>query len=124
MKPPTIAYAGAKRQMAPTLVDLMPEGRVHVDVFAGKGSVTWAAMTLGNFGGFWINDTATAPFFQAIQSHGHKVQPPSTIPAMRRLYDQMLVRKKAGRQTIQGILLEPLLSRDGGGYGLSGPVST
>jgi len=114
--------------MGKLLVSMMPPvGNWFVDAFAGRGNVTWAAMTCRmGYKQWWMNDLYTADFLRAIQTHGAAIEIPLTIPAMRHQYKNFFTRiKKDGLpHTIESLLLEPHVSRGGGGYSGGGPAST
>jgi hypothetical protein len=44
-----------------------PSGPRFVDVFAGRGNISWAAMTLLNYKRHWINALGTRDFFDGIK---------------------------------------------------------
>src|SRR5579863_4746494 len=51
---PTFTYPGSKARLSGTICELAPpSGKIFCDVFAGRGSVTWAAMTLLDYEQYW-----------------------------------------------------------------------
>jgi site-specific DNA-adenine methylase len=65
---PKFAYPGGKGRIARWIcAHLPPSGSRFVDVFAGRGNVTWAAMMLLDYKSFWINDSQTIPFFNQMR---------------------------------------------------------
>ena len=121
---PGFAYPGAKYNLAPKLCALMPRDcRRFVDLFAGRGNVTFAVMcdrTL-DFEEFWINDHSTFPFFSALLA-ADKIAVPGRS---RELFNEMRWRttnrvKKA--HSLQGLiaLQQPwLLSPESWMYNIS-----
>lgn len=64
---PQFAYPGGKARHAKRIVSLFPPvGDRFVDVFAGRGNLTWAVMSLLNYRRYWINAVGTYPFFGEI----------------------------------------------------------
>lgn len=64
---PTFTYPGSKARLSGTICELAPpSGKIFCDVFAGRGSVTWAAMTLLDYEQYWINAVGTDKFFYGI----------------------------------------------------------
>lgn len=49
-------YQGSKGQIATRVVDALPGGKRFVDLFAGGGAVTHAAMLSGKYGEYRVND--------------------------------------------------------------------
>ena len=67
-KVPGFAYPGGKVRLRKWLVSMMPrKGRRFVDLFAGRGNVSWLAMCALGFQEWWLNDIYTKPFFDAIR---------------------------------------------------------
>ena len=97
---------------------LPPEGRTYVEPFVGCGNLFWAAAEQGlKFRKWWLNDLATAPFFDAIKELGETIQVP---PRSRREFEKQREAFKYGDPT--AVLLAPHLSFSGGLYdsGLKG----
>lgn len=113
MKPPTIAYPGAKGRLASRLVDMMPTtGRVYLEPFAGRGNVFFAAALRLNFESWRLNDTSTASFFYSLKERGDRV----CVPPRTRVEYQRQKRLFIESATHRSILLEPYLTFSGGGY--------
>jgi len=51
-----------------TIAGLLPEGNRFVDVFAGRGNVTFAVMQLNDFQQYWMNDLQTSLFLVGLRS--------------------------------------------------------
>jgi len=72
----------------------------------------WAAVELGlKYEKWWLNDLATAAFFEAIRTHGHKIKVP---PRSRQEFEKQRDAFKRGDPT--AILLAPHLAYSGGLY--------
>jgi hypothetical protein len=99
-KRPSFAYPGAKYNLAPKLCALMPRDcNRFIDLFAGRGNVTWAAMcdrTL-HFEEFWLNDLLTFPFFAALLAADKFAVPRRS----RELFNEMRWRGKHGFSALQ-----------------------
>jgi site-specific DNA-adenine methylase len=64
---PVFAYPGSKGRLSRRICERAPrEGKVFCDVFAGRGSVTFAAMTLLDYEHYWINAVGTDKFFYGL----------------------------------------------------------
>jgi hypothetical protein len=114
---PTIAYPGGKARLAQEIVALLPKhGRTYVEPFCGRGNLFWSAASAGlKYEKWWLNDLATMPFFRAIKEIGHVVEVPERSRAE---YERQRSASKRGDPA--ALLLEPLLSFNGGGYCYSG----
>jgi site-specific DNA-adenine methylase len=112
MRAPTIPYPGAKGRLAPFLVSMMPkDGRFYIEPFAGRGNVYFAAVEVLNFRHWWLNDIATAPFFNALMTLG------KTIKVPERTREEYFRQKQLfATGDPRAILLEPYLTFSGGGY--------
>jgi site-specific DNA-adenine methylase len=111
-----IAYPGGKVRLAQTIVSFLPKrGRTYCEPFAGRGSVFFAAASRLEFRRWWLNDIATAPFFEAILSVGSAVQVP---PRSKEEYYRQWALTRQGDK--RAIILEPYLTFGGGGYGRGG----
>ena len=113
MRAPTIPYPGAKGRLAPLLVSFMPVcGDLYFEPFAGRGNVFFAAAPKLHYQNWWLNDTSTAGFFDALKLRGDRVRvPPRTRPEyfrQKRLFEQ--------RRSQRASLLEPYFTFSGGGY--------
>jgi hypothetical protein len=61
---PHFAYPGGKARHAKRIISLFPPvGDRFVDVFAGRGNLTWAVMSLLNYRRYWVNALGTHHFF-------------------------------------------------------------
>jgi site-specific DNA-adenine methylase len=113
----SIPYPGGKARLAPFIVEALPqEGRLFVDPMVGRGNVFWAAASVLKYTKWWINDTQTAPFFNAIRAIGDSVRVP-----LRSHEEYTRQWDKFKRGDLRSILLEPQLTWGGGGYGTGGP---
>jgi site-specific DNA-adenine methylase len=113
---PAISYPGGKARMASTIVSYFPScGNTYVEPFAGRGNVFWAAASTLQFNSWWLNDTRTAPFFEAIQAVGNTVEIPERTRAE---YERHKIAVKFGDAT--AIIAEPYLTHSGGGYSTHG----
>ncbi len=111
--PPSIAYPGGKARLAQKIISLLPKsGELYCEPFVGRGNLFWAAATAGlQYKKWWLNDTATIPFFRAIKQIGDVIE----IPERGRWeFERKREAFKSGDPT--AILLEPLLSFAGGGF--------
>jgi site-specific DNA-adenine methylase len=111
-----IPYPGGKVRLAQTIVSFLPKrGRTYCEPFVGRGSVFFAAASRHQFKRWWLNDIATAPFFEAIMRIGDTVEvPPRVVEEYYRQWE--LSRRDDERANI----LEPYLTFGGGGYGKGG----
>jgi hypothetical protein len=111
-----IAYPGGKVRLAQAIVSFLPKaGRIYCEPFAGRGSVFFAVALHLQFKHWWLNDIATASFFEAIMRIGNTVEvPPRTADEYYRQWE--LARLGDER----AIILEPYLTFGGGGYGRGG----
>jgi site-specific DNA-methyltransferase (adenine-specific) len=110
---PRIPYPGGKARLAKQIISFLPrEGRTYLEPFAGRGNLFWAAVELGlRYERWWLNDIATAPFFEAIRTHGHEIKVP---PRSRDEFEKQRDAFKRGDPT--AILLAPHLAYSGGLY--------
>jgi modification methylase len=110
---PKLPYPGGKGRTARQIISFLPrEGRIFLDVFAGRGNLFFEAVEQGlRYKQWWINDIATASFFEAIISHGHTIKVP---PRSRTEFERQREAFKYGDPT--AILLAPHLSFSGGLY--------
>jgi site-specific DNA-adenine methylase len=148
---PRFGYPGSKCNLAKRIVQMLPpEGQRFVDVFAGRGNVTFAVSQLLNYKTFWMNDHKSFPFFDALR--GTDPTPNISDADYQRLtqaakgqdnslsYPRMRSAKKRGQwmewvETCTALsgnphlratnvhLVEALLCYSGGYYGSSGPKS-
>jgi D12 class N6 adenine-specific DNA methyltransferase len=119
---PKFAYPGGKGRIARWIcAQLPPSGSRFVDVFAGRGNVTWAAMMLLDYKSFWINDLQTIPFFNQLRiSHLYRVPEPGRQAFEKyREYSRGKVLPD-GRRFPKGfppsMLMEAFLAYDGGTF--------
>lgn len=111
-----IPYPGGKVRLAQTIVSFLPRrGRTYCEPFAGRGSVFFAAASRLQFKHWWLNDIATAPFFEAIMRIGDTVEVP---PRVVEEYSGQWELSRRGDH--RAIILEPYLTFGGGGYGKGG----
>ena len=111
-----IPYPGGKVRLAQTIVSFLPKvGRTYCEPFVGRGSIFFAAASHLQFKRWWLNDIATAPFFDAIRNIGDTVEVP---PRSKDEYYRQWELAKQGDQ--RAIILEPYLTFGGGGYGSGG----
>src|ERR1035437_7415276 len=111
-----IAYPGGKVRLAQTIVSFLPKrGRTYCEPFAGRGSVFFAAASRLQFKHWWLNDIATAPFFEAMLRIGDTVEVP---PRVEEEYYRQWELSRRGDE--RAIILEPYLTFGGGGYGSGG----
>jgi modification methylase len=103
--------AGAQYWVAKQIISFLPrEGRLYVEPFAGRGNLFFEAAEQGlRFKRWWLNDIATAAFFEAILSHGNTIKVP---PRSRAEFETQREKFKYGDPTT--ILLAPHLSFSGG----------
>ncbi len=109
---PTYAYPGAKARLSRIITSLMPPScRTYAEPFAGKGNVYWRASSTLQCDHWWLNDVRTAPFFNAIVSHGSTLK----VPAHTR--EEFERQKEASRLGDPiATLLESYLTYNGAGY--------
>jgi site-specific DNA-adenine methylase len=110
---PAIGYPGGKARLANKIISFLPkQGRTYVEPFAGRGNLFWAAVERGlKFRQWWLNDIATAPFFEAIKKFGDKIEVP---PSSRAEFERYREAHKSG--DLAAVLLSPYLSFAGGFY--------
>lgn len=110
---PRIGYPGGKARLANKIISFLPpQGRIYVEPFAGRGNLFWAAADRGlKFQRWWLNDIATAPFFEAIKRLGDKIKVPASSRAEFERYREA---DKSGDPA--AVLLSPYLSFAGGFY--------
>lgn len=111
--PITIPYPGGKGRLARFIISQLPkEGRAYVEPFVGRGNLFWAAIGAElKYDRWWLNDTATIPFFRAIKQEGHRLNVPIRCRAE---FERQRRAFLSGDST--AILLEPYLTFSGGGY--------
>jgi DNA adenine methylase len=112
-KLPGFAYPGGKNRLSKKIVAEMPRsGDNYVEPFAGRGNVSFAALTTLQYESWQLNDIRMAPFFNAIVSHGNTIEVPEHT------FEEFLSQKQAA---VTGdpiaLLLAPYLTYSGSGYG-------
>ena len=110
---PRIPYPGGKGRTAKQIVSFLPpEGRIYLEPFAGRANLFWEAAAQGlKYKKWWLNDPATAPFLEAIRTHGDTIEIP---PRSRAEFERQREAFKTGDPT--AALLAPHLSFSGGLY--------
>ena len=71
---PMLPYPGSKGRLAPEIVRFLPRtGRCYVEPCVGRANVFWVAGSELHYRYWWLNDTRTAPFLEAVRTHGDRV---------------------------------------------------
>ncbi|MGA8871415.1 MAG: DNA adenine methylase [Candidatus Acidiferrales bacterium] len=115
---PSFPYPGGKASLSSEIVKRIPrKGRKFVDVFGGRGNVTFRAIAEGlDYREWVVNDTNRAPFFRALRDFGGKFQ------ATERTNEEY---RRCAELALQGdphaLLMEPFLCFEGGTYATNGP---
>lgn len=114
---PSFPWDGGKVSLSSEIVKRIPRhGRKFVDVFGGRGNVTFRAIHEGLDYEEWVlNDILTAPFFRAIRDHGDKFVSGENTQAE---YDRCAQLAKPGDP--YALLMEPFLCFNGGTYETNG----
>lgn len=114
---PAFPYPGGKASLSSEIVKYVPKkGRKFVDVFGGRGNVTFRAIWEELDYEEWVlNDKLTAPFFRAILDHGDKFKAAEKTKAE---YDRCAELAKHGDP--YALLMEPHLCFNGGTYEANG----
>jgi len=116
-----IPYPGGKARLAKTICSLAPpSGGTYCEPFAGRGNVFWTAAGLLKYRRWWLNDTRTAPFLEAIRRVGDTVE----VPYRTRndgCDTKELYRRYRDEDSDAALLLEPFLTYSGSGYHAGGP---
>lgn len=112
---PTFAYPGGKCRLSKTIVAFMPTtGGTYAEPFAGRGNVFFRAASTLQYSQWLLNDIRTAPFFNAIISHGNTIE----VPEHTR--EQFELQKAAHQNSDPyALLLAPYLTYSGAGYAAS-----
>jgi site-specific DNA-adenine methylase len=110
---PTFPYPGGKGRLSPKIVEYIPKiGRKFVDVFGGRGNVTFRAIAEGLDYREWVlNDILTARFFRSIRDHGDKFK---ATEKSHEQYERYAELAKHGDP--DALLMEPFLCFNGGTY--------
>jgi site-specific DNA-adenine methylase len=116
-----IPYPGGKARLSKTICSFAPQsGLTYCEPFAGRGNVFWTAARLLKYRRWWLNDTRTAPFFEALRRVGDQIEVPyrtrDDANGTKELY-----RRYRGDDSDEAILLEPFLTYSGSGYYGGGP---
>ena len=116
-----IPYPGGKARLSKTIVSFVPKrGHTYCEPFAGRGNVFWTAAGMLKYRRWWLNDTRTARFFEAIRRVGDRIEVPyrtrDDAHGTRELY-----RRYRDDDSDEAILLEPFLTYSGSGYHGGGP---
>lgn len=110
-------WDGGKYSLSPEIVKCIPrKGRKFIDVFGGRGNITFCAIHEGLDYEEWVlNDTLTAPFFRAIRDHGDKFKATEKMVA-----DVARLAELAKQGSAHALLMEPFLCFNGGTYATNG----
>jgi site-specific DNA-adenine methylase len=116
-----IPFPGGKARLAKTICSFAPSsGGTYCEPFAGRGNVFWTAAGMLKYRRWWLNDTRTAPFFEAVGRVGDRIEVPyrtrNDAQATKELY-----RRYRDDDSDEAILLEPFLTYSGSGYHGGGP---
>jgi len=122
--PPTFRYPGGKHYQRKWLVGMFDsEAARYVEPFAGRGSVAFLAMqSLPRIGRAWLNDPSTYMFLDLLRSmpvDGLLGLLGDAYPTRSEYetYTGQGTRHHAGLRTPRALLIEPLVTCGGGGYG-------
>jgi site-specific DNA-adenine methylase len=116
---PTFPYPGGKAKQALDICSCAPNsGNVFADVFCGLGNVFWPAPSLLNYQHWWLNDIRTSEFFHAIARIGNTVTVPdrAATASFYCFYKSECRRLYGNSYSDEAEVLNPYLSRNGGGY--------
>jgi 16S rRNA G966 N2-methylase RsmD len=110
-------HIGAKYLLSPDILRFLPKtGRKFVDVFAGRGNVTFAAIHRGFEYDEWIlNDIRQFRFFEALREYGDKI-----VVRPKAAYDLHDLRTRAIQHDPEALILEPFMTWNGCGYEAGG----
>jgi len=125
IKIPTFPWDGGKSKLAPEILKFVPkQGRKFIDLFAGRGNITFRAIHDElEYEDWVVNDILTAPFFQALRDHGDKfVADDCAKECPRHVYDRCERLAKEGDP--HGLLMEPYVCFNGGTYATNGKKGT
>lgn len=111
-------YPGGKASLSSEIIKYIPpKGRKFVDVFGGRGNVTFRAIASGLDYQEWIlNDILTAPFFRAIRDYGAEFKATENTKA-----EFYRLAELAKQNDPHALLMEPFLTFNGGRYHINGP---
>jgi site-specific DNA-adenine methylase len=117
----TFRWPGAKAGLAPLIISHAPRsGRKFIDLFGGRGNVTFRAWFENlQFEQWILNDVLTTPFFHALRDYKN-VEQIYVPPRTRAEYEKQAALAARGDQ--RALLLEPWLVFNGGLHS-SGGVS-
>jgi site-specific DNA-adenine methylase len=116
---PTFPYPGGKsKQVLDICSSAPPTGGIFADVFCGLGNVFWGAASLLQYQDWWLNDIRTSGFFHAIARVGNAVTVPErgATSSFYEFYKRECRRLYGITYSHEARVLEPYLSRNGGGY--------
>ena len=116
---PRFPYPGGKtRQALDICSSAPPTGAIFADVFCGLGNIFWAGSSLLNYQSWWLNDVRTSGFFHAIARVGNTVTVPErgATSSFYEFYKRECRRLYGITYSHEARVLEPYLSRNGGGY--------
>jgi site-specific DNA-adenine methylase len=118
----TFRWPGGKAGLAPLIISHAPRsGRKFIDLFGGRGNVTFRAWFENlQFEQWILNDPLTTPFFRALRDY-QNVERMVVPPRTREEFDRQAALAARGDQ--RALLLEPWLAFNGGLYS-SGGFST
>jgi len=109
---PGFAFPGGKKRLQRPIVNYMPKsGGTYSEPCVGRGNVFWKAATILQFSHWHLNDLRTAPFLNAIISHGRTIEVPEHTRA-----EFELQKSACQHGDPTALLLEPYLSFSGAGY--------
>lgn len=114
---PTFRYEGGKALLSPTIVKFIPKrGRKFIDLFAGRGNITFCAIAEGLAFDEWIlNDINRAPFFRALRDHGDSFK---VTAKTKEEFDRLKGLVQQGDP--HALLMEPFVCFNGGTFSGSG----
>jgi site-specific DNA-adenine methylase len=110
---PIFPYPGGKGRLSPKIVEYIPKkGRKFIDLFAGRGNITFRAISERLDYREWVlNDNLTGPFFRAIRDHGDKFKATEKSHEEYERYAEL-----AKHADPDALLMEPFLCFNGGTY--------
>lgn len=116
---PNFRYPGAKKQLAPAILRHAPKrGRKFIDLFAGRGSITFCAMETLDYQQWVLNDILTAPFFYALRDQGDRFR---ATEKSKDEFARLAALAKKGDP--HALLMEPYLCFNGGTYDSGGSTT-
>jgi hypothetical protein len=114
---PSFPWPGGKAALSSEIIKYIPKkGSKLIDLFAGRGNISFRAMHEGLQYEEWIlNDPLTHRFFMAIKDQGDKFV---AAERTKEEYDRCALLAKSGDP--YALLMEPFLCYDGGTYEANG----